>query len=184
MPLHNVRVFLTEENEDLRSLFNLMLKRIGVGFPHVASGKDQAGLVDATTFSDDSPTLVLLDIDSPSADGLALCRRLRESGYAGTIVAMTHQSSPEVRDLCSREGFTACHTKPHASIDLRDIVLRAVLAEYRQGSKSFAETCRTVSSGKTAGRTIATVVDILRNSPPPPPAAGLPLATGRGLLTP
>jgi DNA-binding response OmpR family regulator len=184
MSLHNVRVFLTEENEDLRSLFNLMLKRIGVGYPHVVSGKDADRLVDAAAYSDDAPTLVLLDIDSPAVDGLALCRRLRESGYTGTIVALTHQSSAEVRDRSSREGFTACHTKPHASVDLRDIVLHALLAKSQQAGKSFAGRCRMEPSEETSGRTIATVVDILRNTPPQTPATGLSSAAVHRHLTP
>ncbi len=58
------------------------------------------------------PDLVLMDMEMPVMDGLTATKRLRESGFAKPIFAMTaHPEGPEV-ERALKEGFDGYLEKP------------------------------------------------------------------------
>jgi len=83
--------------------------------------------------------LVLMDLQMPGMDGLETTRQLRRlAGYAATpIVALTANTSDEVRAQCREHGLAEFLTKPIQANELLD-TLRRYLPPGTQGAASAA----------------------------------------------
>ena len=68
--------------------------------------------------------LVLLDIQLPKKDGLAVCRGLRARGLRMPIVALSASVLPEEIARAKSAGFDEFLSKPISAQDLRDAVRR------------------------------------------------------------
>ena len=73
---------------------------------------------------EETPAIVLLDIDMPGMDGLEACRRLREeSGTASTtIVMLTAAAGEEAERAAEEAGADLFLTKPFSPLELLRLV--------------------------------------------------------------
>ena len=72
------------------------------------------------------PTLVFLDVDMPTLDGIAACRALREDAVTGesTIVMLTAAHGDNVERRAEEAGADLFLTKPFSPLDLLRLVDR------------------------------------------------------------
>lgn len=68
--------------------------------------------------------LVILDVQLPGLDGIAVCRELRAAGVTGSIVALSSSAMAEQVERGMAAGFDAYLTKPISPAALRAAVRR------------------------------------------------------------
>jgi CheY-like chemotaxis protein len=114
-------VLIAEDNEDIRELVALQLRRMGM---HVLQAENGRRAIDLALT--EHPALVLMDMDMPVMNGFEAVQRLRSEGFTAPILAMTgYQEGPEAeRALTS--GCDALVGKPICSDVLRAYVQKAL----------------------------------------------------------
>ncbi|HKY02388.1 MAG TPA: CHASE2 domain-containing protein [Burkholderiales bacterium] len=124
-PLHG-RVLLAEDNEDIRLLIELQLRRLGLETVAVSNGLAAVETALAENFD-----AILMDMEMPLMNGHEAVNVLRTRNYSGTILALTaHHEGVEVeRALTS--GCDGVIHKPIALESLRSS-LRPVLRSSRR----------------------------------------------------
>jgi two-component system phosphate regulon response regulator PhoB len=102
-------VLLAEDDEDVRALAELVLRR--AGFEVQAVADDQAALDAAEART---PTLAVLDVSMPWMDGLEAARRLRERPETSAIPIMllTARVTEADRERAREVGADAQLDKP------------------------------------------------------------------------
>nr|PZN03162.1 MAG: hypothetical protein DIU74_06325 [Pseudomonadota bacterium] len=125
MEILSGRVLIAEDNEDVRALIELQLRKLGVETTSVTNGL--AAVEAALSGNYDA---VLIDMEMPVMNGFEATNVLRTRNYHGTILALTaHQEGTEIeRALAS--GCDGVVRKP-ASIES----LRAALKPVLRGSR-------------------------------------------------
>jgi len=139
-------LLVVEDDPTIRTILEMMLRAAGFTHVHAAARGDE-GLTAARRLK---PDLVLLDIMLPGLDGLAVCRRIRESpDLADTrIIMITARTEPAdvVRGL--ETGADDYVTKPFD----REILLARVRAVLRRRDPAGVphDGLRLDSEGRTA----------------------------------
>jgi len=113
-----LRILLVEDDAMNVELFEAALETDGheiVTERDGAAGEERAS---------DRFDLVLLDIQLPKKDGLAVCRGLRARGLRMPIVALSASVLPEEIARAKSAGFDEFLSKPISAQDLRDAVRR------------------------------------------------------------
>lgn len=125
------RVLLAEDTEDIRTLLELQLGKLGLDLTSVTNGFSAVEAALASRYD-----VVLMDIEMPVMNGYEAVNVLRTRGYTGTILALTaHQEGVEVeRALAS--GCDGIITKP-VSLESLGAALRQVLPEARRSAASW-----------------------------------------------
>jgi two-component system cell cycle response regulator DivK len=123
------KILIVEDSPDNMKLFRTLLTLKGYDVAGLAGGD---GLL--ATIEQDSPDLVLMDIQLPGKDGFALLREIRASPF-GTVrvIALTAHAMTGDRERALQAGFDGYITKP---IDVRgfpDQVHRALQGERLTG---------------------------------------------------
>ncbi len=90
-------VLLAEDNADNQRLVALNTRRFGATLDIVENGAEAVAAALAKPYD-----LVLMDMQMPVMDGLTAVRTLRARGYAGPIVALTANATPQ--DMASGIG--------------------------------------------------------------------------------
>ncbi|MFN8612226.1 MAG: response regulator [Vulcanimicrobiota bacterium] len=85
----------------------LQLKMLGKTVELAHSGKDGLEKQTRTDFA-----FILLDCQMPDMDGWETATRLRQAGFTGTIIGLTGEDGPGVRDRCLAAGMDEYQTKP------------------------------------------------------------------------
>ena len=99
-------ILLVEDDPRLAGLVCDYLRGAGLQVRHVGDGDEAVRVI-----LDDPPELVLLDVELPGRDGLAVCRAVRER-YAGPIVMLTARAD-EIDEIVGLEvGADAYLAKP------------------------------------------------------------------------
>jgi two-component system, cell cycle response regulator DivK len=121
------RILIVEDSPDNMKLFRTILALKGHEVTGLPGGE---GLLDA--IEEESPDLVLMDIQLPGKDGFMLLQEIRESPLAGVrVIALTAHAMTGDRERALDAGFDDYITKP---IDIRsfpDQVQRALQGEPR-----------------------------------------------------
>ena len=113
-----MRILLVEDDEMNVELFESALETDG---HEIVTERDgEAGEKRASDRFD----LVLLDIQLPKMDGLAVCRSLRARGLRMPIVALSASVLPEEIARTKAAGFDEFLSKPISPRDLREAVRR------------------------------------------------------------
>jgi signal transduction histidine kinase/ActR/RegA family two-component response regulator len=108
------RVLVAEDNEDIRALVQLQLRRLGVDVTMVSDG---FAAVDAAMT--DRYDVVLMDLEMPIMNGFEAVNVLRTRGYSGTIFALTAYHSGAEAERALSSGCDALVTKPTSVESLR-----------------------------------------------------------------
>jgi two-component system CheB/CheR fusion protein len=106
------RVLLAEDGEDNQRLLRVLLERVGLSVEVANDGRQAYERALAAVESGEPFDVILLDVQMPELDGYAVATLLRESGYAGTIVALTAHALPGDRERCLRAGCDDFASKP------------------------------------------------------------------------
>ena len=80
------RLLLVEDDDGIAMPLVRTLERDGYIVERVASGSDA---VERVRQPGDEPEMVILDLGLPDMDGLDVCQRVREGGFAGGILVVT-----------------------------------------------------------------------------------------------
>ncbi len=111
-------VLIIDDDDDLRLLLNVMLKRLNCHLLSARNGDE--GLIAA--FQDPRPDLILLDIMMPGLSGHDTCRQLRQRGYMGKIVMISAQSDEVVQRTAQECGADGGVQKPLSLQELKNQV--------------------------------------------------------------
>ncbi|MEA4907146.1 MAG: response regulator transcription factor [Anaerolineaceae bacterium] len=84
------QIFVIEDEPSVAEVVSLYLKRAGYRVTVVRNGADALTLLEKQT-----PTLVVLDLMLPGADGWEITRRLREHGNTPIIILTARREEPE-----------------------------------------------------------------------------------------
>jgi DNA-binding response OmpR family regulator len=118
-------VLLAEDDEDVRALAELVLRREGFDVTAVSDGA--AALAAA---AERTPSVAVLDVSMPRMDGLETARRLRERAATSTvpIMLLTARVTEADRERGRAAGVDAQLDKPFSPAVLAERV-RALLDE-------------------------------------------------------
>ena len=117
----NHRILLVEDDADLASMVSDFLTLYGFDVAVEGRGDDAVARI-----RDESPDVVILDINLPGLDGLSVCRRVRPD-YHGTILILTARGD-EVDEVISLEvgadDYMAKPVRPRALLARLQVHLR------------------------------------------------------------
>jgi signal transduction histidine kinase/ActR/RegA family two-component response regulator len=114
------RIVIVEDNDDVRELLRLKLKKLGHAVEAVGDG--HAGL---NVIVDAKPDLALVDIGLPGLDGYEVALRVRQSlGTEVILVAVSGFGMPEDKRKALDAGFDEHITKPADVTDIENILAR------------------------------------------------------------
>ncbi|RSM43073.1 hybrid sensor histidine kinase/response regulator [Actinoplanes sp. ATCC 53533] len=114
-PLGGGRVLLAEDNDVNRTVFRRMIQLLGVECDTVPDG---SAAIDAA-LGEPPYDLVLMDLQMPRTDGLEATRRIRATGSATPIVALTATALHGDRERCLEAGMNGHLSKPITLPELR-----------------------------------------------------------------
>jgi len=125
------RIFVAEDDADLRALIAQSLRRDGYEVVEAADGLELLDcLQDALSFPLDMPDVIITDVMMPRYSGLGVLRALRRAKWFTPVIvvsATAEKSLEQAREL----GATAFLKKPFAIDALRVAVANATLASIR-----------------------------------------------------
>ena len=110
------KVLIVDDNRSSRDLIRAILKPVRCNIVEASHGQQGLDLL-----RKERPDLVLLDIDMPEMDGLAVVTQIRrEAAFVDLpVVAVTAFAMEGDREKALAAGFTAYVTKPVRAADLR-----------------------------------------------------------------
>jgi DNA-binding response OmpR family regulator len=129
-----LRVLLIDDDVELASLIAELLAREGFDTCHGASAAEGLALL-----ARERPDLLLLDLMLPDANGLDLCRRLRDEGAELPILMLTARGDPIDRVLGLEIGADDYLGKP---FEPRELVARIRALSRRQRAAERRTTLR------------------------------------------
>ena len=110
------RILLVDDDPHIRDLLAFALTRAGMEVAQAGDGEEAWSAIAA-----DAPDLVVLDINMPRLDGLALCRRLRGAGSALPILFLSSRDDEVDRIVGIEIGGDDYVCKPFSP---REVVAR------------------------------------------------------------
>ena len=118
-----VRVFVAEDQPEMRALIARMLRQDGY---EVIEAGDGPALIDSLVRSivDEArmPDLIITDIRMPGASGLDVVARLRRSDWSTPIIFITAFGDHQAHAEAKRLGAVGCLDKPFDLDELRSMV--------------------------------------------------------------
>ncbi len=124
MPL---RILIADDDDGLRQLLRLMLRREGFEVIEAANGTDALARA-----YDSDPALILLDVMMPDVDGFDVCRKLRsdQRTHRLPIVFVSAIDDIQQRNESLKLGADDCINKP---IGPRELIARLKSVLERRG---------------------------------------------------
>ena len=119
--LPSCRILVVDDGDANRRLIRLILERAGCEIAEAENG--QVGFDKAIAGGFD---IVLMDMQMPVLDGYEATRRLRESGYSRSIIALTANAMKGDQEKCRKAGCDGFLSKP-VDMDLLVETLETVL---------------------------------------------------------
>ncbi len=116
--LTGARILLIEDGPDNQRLIQTFLQRDGATVVIASDGRAGVDVIEAVRDDDDAFDLVLMDMQMPVLDGYGATRRLRASGFAHPIIALTAYATSGDRARCLEAGCDDFLTKPISRADL------------------------------------------------------------------
>jgi len=121
------RVFLADDDDDMRSLIRLALERDGCEVIEAHDGAELIDLLDAASESRHTERdVVVTDVQMPGFSGLGVLRVLRQAHWVVPIILITVDATAAVRSDAEQWHASAVFEKPFELEDLRTAVMNAV----------------------------------------------------------
>ncbi len=114
------RVLLAEDSQINRTLFKIILERVGLQIDLAANGQQAVEMASGQDYD-----LILMDVQMPVMDGLEATRILRSEGLTTPVIALTAHTMKEDRKRCLWAGCDGFLCKP-----LNQGALLAAVQEY------------------------------------------------------
>src|SRR5215208_3302094 len=114
-----MRLLLVDDDAPFRALLRATFELVDVELDEAA---DVAGA--EASLDRRRPDVVVLDVELPGRDGLALCRALKSDPHLREIPVVMLTGSPEIGDDARRAGADAFLTKPFSPLRLLAVVER------------------------------------------------------------
>jgi two-component system cell cycle response regulator DivK len=113
------RVLIVDDNRASRDLIRAILKNVRCDIIEATHGQEALDLIQRQR-----PDLVLLDVDMPGLDGLAVVKKIRENTSLADlpVMAVTAFAMEGDRERGMAAGFTVYLTKPVRAALLRQQV--------------------------------------------------------------
>ena len=106
-------VLLTDDNEDIIELVQLILAKSGYNLKVAHGGKDALRIC-----KESPPDLILLDLKMPDIDAFTVAKALRGSGFKNPIIVLTGSESAEDK----KKAFDAgCDDYIIKTMEMRDV---------------------------------------------------------------
>src|SRR5690606_4856990 len=121
------RIVIVEDDIKLAALIGEFLQSQGMRVELIEDGTGAAERILA-----DPPALVVLDLMLPGEDGLSICRRLREGGFARPILMLTARSDDQDHIQGLEQGaddFVAKPVRPQVLLARIRVLLRRAEAD-------------------------------------------------------
>lgn len=124
-PAH--RVFLAEDDDEMRALIGLHLRADGYEIVELPNGSALlAALSDAHVSLAPMPSVIVSDLRMPGMSGVAVLRAVRQYGWSTAFVLITAFGSEEALNEAARLEASVVLHKPFELDDLRRVI-RCVL---------------------------------------------------------
>lgn len=115
--LDGIRVATVDDSQDNLELVFRFLSLAGADVQVFASAERAIPVILEQKFD-----VVLMDLMMPDLDGYQALTRLRESGYDGSVIALTAHAMRGERERCLKMGFDDFLVKPINRLDLTRVV--------------------------------------------------------------
>ena len=139
LPAMAQRVLVVEDEEDIAFPLVRTLEREGYDVAWVDTGEGAL-----TSLAEEPAEVVILDLGLPDIDGLEVCRRARDAGFAGAIMIVTARAGELDRVVGLDYGADDYLSKPFGLAELQARV-RALLR--RTAQLGAAQAGRTPDDG-------------------------------------
>ncbi len=101
------RVLLAEDSQINRTLFKIILERVGLQIDLAANGQQTVEMARSQDYD-----LILMDVQMPVIDGLEATRILRSEGLTTPVIALTAHTMKEIQKRCLCAGCDGFLCKP------------------------------------------------------------------------
>jgi PAS domain S-box-containing protein len=106
------RVLLAEDGPDNQKLISMILRKAGAEVDLAVNGRIAVEKAMAALSAGTPYDAILMDMQMPEMDGCQATAKLRQSGYKGSIVALTAHAMAGDREKCVAAGCDDYATKP------------------------------------------------------------------------
>ncbi|MCA1753910.1 MAG: response regulator [Spirochaeta sp.] len=138
-------ILLVEDNETNREVAGLLIEKTGARIRTAENGVEALESV-----SEESPDLILMDLQMPVMDGFEATRQLRKEGYTGPVIALSAAVMDDDRKEAAEAGMTAHIGKPIESEQLY-----ATLVEHLGGFATVAASAASAAAPVAATQSTA-----------------------------
>ena len=114
---HNATILVVDDEESLTDLVSSALRFAGYTVRSEDNGFDALRAVKEQT-----PDLIVLDVNMPEMDGFEVCRRLRRDGNMVPVIFLTEHASVRTAVLAMRGGALHFLEKPLPLEELREAI--------------------------------------------------------------
>lgn len=105
--LNGLNILVVDDSADNQFLIGRLLKKRGATVDVADNGNEGVSKALAGEYS-----IVLMDLQMPEMDGYEATTKLRSSGYAKPVIALTAHALPEVKAQCLAAGYSDYVVKP------------------------------------------------------------------------
>lgn len=134
IPRPSWHVLVVEDTLEHQKLFFAFLRRAGHAVDVCDNGDRGLRRIRESEYLREPYTVVLIDVYLRGESGLALSRSMREHGYRGPILAVTADSTTEMREQCLAAGCDDVYAKPIERASLLAALTRLVRAGASAGA--------------------------------------------------
>jgi DNA-binding response OmpR family regulator len=106
------KIYLADHDEAVADATIMILQRMGYAVRHMLDGSS------VTTWADEKPDLLLLDIGLQGIDGYAVCRWIKNNPATRDIPVLLVSSGGQAREIVMASGADGFLSKPYEMNEL------------------------------------------------------------------